>query len=233
MPDIEHAARPPVIPPTGAARILTDAVNAAHARGLTVTTARDLGVVCPSIVDPSWEIDPRASAVSVLGAVLLDRQPPIVDIDHALAYVFGTRPEFHEGIEWGAAGKPAPETADRLFADGYFLGVQMRTLVATVPCGVHLTRYLRGERCPRCVGAPVESSPTETTRPLDLETPRSLIAGLLASLTPAQVLEAVADDFRVRRAGPVTSREAIDLDQAEALLRELAVDFELPDGEEG
>jgi hypothetical protein len=232
MPDISHVTRPPVIPVSGAARILTDALNQAHARGLTVSTDADLGVIATSTHRPGWEVDPRARAVSVLGCVLLAHQPPIVDVDHALAYVFGTRPEFAEGIEEGCAGKPAPDTADRLFCDGYVLGVQMRVLVWTVPCAVHLTRFRRGERCPQCAdGVPVPRPAAETTRPLD--TPRSLIAGLLAALTTAQVLEAVADDFRARRSGPVTPREAIDLDMAEQMLRELAVDFELPDGEEG
>lgn len=235
MPDIENVTRPPVIPAAGAARILTDAVNVAHARGLTVSTRRDLGVVCVSIVEPSWQLDPRASAVSVLGALLLERQPPIVNIDQALSWVFGSRPEFHEGIEEGVAGVDGGgRSTDRLFAEGWFIGVQMRTLVSTVPCPTHLTRYPRGERCPRCAeGVPVERPAAETTRPLVLDTPRSLIAGLLASLTPSQVLEAVADDFHARRAGPLGAHEADSFDMVESMLRELATDMSSDDGDEG
>ncbi len=231
-PDITPAVRPFLIRSGGAARILTDSLNAAHGTGVTVTTGTDLGVVCTSTADPRWEIDPRASAVSLLGCVLLIKQPPIADAEKALSHVFDTRREFINGIELGVTGEAAPEVADELLAEGYFLGVQMRTLVATVPCTLHLTRFPRGGMCPQCAGAvPVERSTTETTRPLD--TPRSLIAGLLASLTPAQVLERVADDFRARRVGPLTPREATELDMAEQMLRELAVDFELRDGEEG
>jgi hypothetical protein len=195
MPDIENVTRPFVIRGTGAAQILTDSLNAAHAAGLTVSTAPDLGVICTSTAHPKWEPEAFAPAVSVLGAVLLARQPPIVDVDEALAYVFGHRPEFAEGIEDGVGGKPAPETADRLFCEGYFLGVQMRTLVATVPCALHLTRYPRGGKCPDCAaGVPVER-PAETTERMQIDTPRSVIAELISSLTVAQVLEALADSI--------------------------------------
>lgn len=192
MPDIV-----PIFRSGGAARILTDAVNAAHTRGLTVSTEADIGVVATSTHKPAWEVDQRAKTISVLGAVLLEHQPPLADVDAALSYVFGgTRPEFHEGIEEGVTGKPAPETADRLFAEGYFLGVQMRTLVWTVPCPTHLARYPRGQKCPKCAaGVPAERSASETTPRLPIETPRSVIADLIGSLTVAQVLEALADSI--------------------------------------
>lgn len=227
MPDItEHVTRPFIVPSAGAARILTDALNQAHARGLTVSTEADLGVVATSTQQPAWEPDPRSAAISVLGCVLLAHQPPIADADAALSYIFGgTRPEFHEGIEAGVSGEPAPETADRLYADGYFIGVQMRVLVWTVPCGTHMVRFPRGERCPRCAeGVPVERSATEVTRPLQLGTPRALIAELLDALTPTQGLEALADSCR-RAAARLPADLADDLTIVEQTLREMAAEL--------
>jgi len=235
MPDII-----PVVTPTGAARILTDAVNAAHTRGLTVTTAADLGVIATSTQRPAWELDPRASAVSVLGAVLLAHQPPVVDVDHALAYVFRTRPEFCEGIEDGVSGNHGgAESVDQLFREGWFIGVQMRTLVTTIPCGKHLTRYPQGETCPRCAGVPVARSRLhsvssaghadaatvdETADPFQIESPRSLIAELLDALTPSQGLEALADSCR-SRAPKLPPDLADDLTIVEHTLREMAAEL--------
>lgn len=112
------------------AQILTDAVNAAIATGLVVSTESDaLGVVCNSTADPLWELDPMAHELSPLGAVLLAMQPPLADDDRALAHVFGARPEFHEGIEDGASGRRNISHDDRLYSDGHLLGVQIRELI--------------------------------------------------------------------------------------------------------
>lgn len=223
-PDITPVVRPFIIRGTGAAQILTDALNAAHARGLTVSTDSDLGVICTSTAQPKWEPAAFAPAVSVLGCVLLAHQPPIADVDAALTHVFGTRPEFHKGIEEGVAGKPAPETADQLFAEGYFLGVQMRTLVWTVPCGTHMVRFPRGGLCPQCAaGVPVPRSADEITTPVQIDTPRSLIAELLNALTPSQGLEALADSCR-DRAPKLPPDMAEDLRIVEFTLREMAAE---------
>lgn len=235
MPDI----RPFVIRGTGAARILTDAINAAHAAGLTVSTAADIGVICLSSAGPAWAPDPRATAVSVLGCVLLAHQPPIVEIDHALAHVFGTRPEFAEGVEDRVSGKAAGESGDRLYGDGYFVGVQLRSLVSTVPCGAHLVRYPRGERCPKCQAAvPIERSPLhavsaagyadamtvdESTDRIQLDTPRSVITSVLAELTDSQELETLADRCSAR-APKLPPALAEDLRIVEFTLRALATD---------
>lgn len=144
----------PVVRPSGAARIVTDAINKAHDRGLFVSTARDLGVICSSIVDPAWEVDPRGGrTVSVLGAVLLEHSPPIVSIDQALGWIFGSRPEFHEGIEDGVASERDVSRDDLLYRDGVFLGIQVRELIR------------------RRQGVPVERAADEITR--KIETPRT------------------------------------------------------------
>lgn len=138
-----------VIRSSGAARIVTEAINKAHDLGLFVSTARDLGVVCASIVEPKWEVDPHAGrTLSALGAVLLHRSPPIVDIDMALSWIFGSRPEFHEGIEDAVAGERDVSRDDQLYCDGVFLGIQVRGLIL------------------RRQGVPVERSGDEITRPL-------------------------------------------------------------------
>lgn len=222
-PDIEHVTRPFIIRGSGAARILTDALNAAHARGLTVSTDADIGVVASSTQQPAWEVDPRVSAVSILGCVLLAHQPPIADIQKALTHVFEEPAEFCEGIEHGASGKPAPENAGRLYADGYFLGIQMRTLVWTVPCETHLSRYPRGQKCPMCAaGVPAQRPGRERTQPID--TPRALIASLIDSMTVAQVLEALADS--IPRRGWSEDRTVDTVED----LRELAEEYRQDEG---
>ena len=133
-----------------AAQILTDSVNAAIAVGLTISLDSDmLGVVCTSSEAPLWEIDPMAKEISPLGAVLLATQPPLVDEDRALAHVFGSRPEFHEGIEDGACGRRNLARDDRLYTEGHLLGVQVRELIQR--------RY----------GIPVERSSIEITEEID------------------------------------------------------------------
>jgi len=113
-----------------AAQILTDSVNAAITAGYVVSIESDmLGVVCTSSEAPLWEVDPMAKEISPLGAVLLATQPPIVDEDVALSHVFGTRPEFHEGIEDGAAGRRNLAHDDRLYCEGHVLGVHVRELI--------------------------------------------------------------------------------------------------------
>ncbi len=216
-PDITPSARPFFIRSAGAARILTDSVNAAHATGLTVTTDADLGVVCLSSASPTWAPDPHAYAVSVLGAVLLAHQPPIVGVDQALAHVFGSRPEFVQGIEDGVSGKAAPEVADALYGDWYFLGVQLRTLVATVPCALHAVRFPRGQRCPRCAaGVPVARPYDEPTQPVQVDTPRSVAAHVIGEMTLAQALDVVADSV------PARGMSVDDAAEWTEVLRELA-----------
>src|SRR5438876_1046192 len=81
-----------------------------------------LGVVCSSTAEPAWGLDPMAHEISPLGAVLLSMQPPLADEDRALAHVFGSRPEFHEGIEDGASGRRNISHDDHLYNDGHLLG---------------------------------------------------------------------------------------------------------------
>jgi hypothetical protein len=121
---------PDIIRAIGPARVVTEAINRAHDRGLFVSTARELGVICESTAEPRWIVDARGGrSVSVLGAVLLDRSPAISDIDQALAAVFESRPEFHEGIEDAVAGERDVSRDDLLYRDGVFLGMQIRELI--------------------------------------------------------------------------------------------------------
>jgi hypothetical protein len=134
-----------------AARLLTDAVNAAIAVGIEINIAEgaELGVVCTSTAQPLWELDPMVGRVSVLGAVLMALQPPLADEDAALSHVFGSRPEFHEGIEDGASGVINCSHEDRLYSEGHTIGKEIRGLIQR--------RY----------GIPVERSSIETTEEIE------------------------------------------------------------------
>jgi len=212
MPD------PHIIRSTGAARILTDAVNAAHDRGLTVVAARDLGVICTSIVEPTWEVDPRAAtAISPLGAVLLDRKPPIVNIDMALSWVFGSRPEFHEGIEDGVVGQRDMRRDDKLYLDGVFIGAQLRELIQRRQ-GVPIERS--AIHAVSTAGY-ADAAAIEPTRPV--ETPKAVLASLLAKMSVPDALEAMADGFEQKRA-QLGGDAADDLNVFEQTLRELAAE---------
>lgn len=155
--------------PDAAARLITDAINAAHLLGIAVTTDPRLGVKCPSTEKPRWERDPATPAVSPLGAVLLHLQPPIPLADDALIHVLGSKMLFHLGIEDGCGGAPVSTNLTRgpdgqLYRDGWMLGKVVRTFLATEVCEPHRTRYARGERCPKCrAGVPVERPEGDVT----------------------------------------------------------------------
>ncbi len=135
---------------SNAAQLLTDAVNAALNAGIAVSTDSDmLGVVCTSSESPLWELDPLAKEIAPLGAVLLATQPPLADEDRALSHVFQSRPEFHEGIEDGAAGRRNLAHDDQLYTAGHLLGVQIRELIQ------------------RRLGIPIERSSIEITEEID------------------------------------------------------------------
>lgn len=152
-----------------AAEILTDAINAAHLLGITVSTDTRLGVRCPSTEAPRWERDPRCEAVSCLGAVLLHAQPRIPLADDALIHVFGSKMLYHLGIEEGCAGYDQSENLTRgldaqLYRDGWVLGKVVRTFLATSVCEPHRIRFPRGGRCGHCAaGVPIPRSDDEIT----------------------------------------------------------------------
>jgi hypothetical protein len=214
MPDITPVVRPP----NPIVEIIRRAVNAAHAAGLTVSTVPDLGVHCVSTAQPLWEVEQRVQVISPLGAVLLALQPQIVEADAALAHALGVNRIWICGFDEGQAGEKSDLLVDsgpaaQLYGQGFTAGVEFRAVMH------------------RRAGVPVER-PDAPTRPIPLETPRALVAGLLATLTVSQVLEAAADDLRER--GPkLPADQADDLAQAEAMLREFAADFARVDGEEG
>lgn len=151
--------RPPI-------QIITDAVNAVLRIGVTVTTDRSPGVICTSTVDPTWERDPRARAVSPLGAVLLIEQPKVAELDPALAEALGVSVIWHLGFEFGCARerldprlKKPP--AARLAGEGYLAGLEMRALLhsalrrrhrgdLTSCCEKHGVWHPTKEPCPVC-----------------------------------------------------------------------------------
>lgn len=157
------------------AQIITDAVNAAHRQGITVSTDPRMGVRCPSSAAPRWERHPSAEAVSPLGAVLLAEQPPIELADEALCHVLGSKMLFHLGIEDGCGGAVMSANLTRgldaqLYRDGWKLGEQLRVLISTVVCEPHRMRHLRGERCPMCAaGVPVPRPDEPTLRIVEPE----------------------------------------------------------------
>jgi hypothetical protein len=129
MPDIEPATRP-----TNPARIVTDAILAAVDKHLKVSSNPDLGVHCTSTYAPGWEVDPRASAISPLGAVLLARQPEINEPIAALVHALGVGFMWQEGFDHGCAADALNENhlagLDRdLYRDGYKVGAEARVLL--------------------------------------------------------------------------------------------------------
>lgn len=166
MPDIQPSAARAADP----ARIITEAINAAIDRGLTVSSKPDLGVHCTSTWAPTWAPDPRSPAVSPLGAVLLAAQPQVSEPTAALVAALGVGSLFAEGFDAGCDGAKPSETLQKgpdapLYRQGYALGVETR---------IHLHRVGSGLR------AVVTVSPGQ------------LIDQLLNSLTCTQALDKLA-----------------------------------------
>lgn len=146
-------------------QIITDAVNAVDKIGVRLTTDRSPGVICTSTLDPTWERDPRARAVSPLGAVLLIEQPKEVELDPALAEALGVSVMWHLGFEFGCAGEELDPRlnkppAARLAGEGFIAGVEMRGLLQrardrrraplTSRCEKHGVWHPAKEPCPVC-----------------------------------------------------------------------------------
>lgn len=207
MPDITPVVRPP-----NPVDLIRESVNAAAQLGITVSTIPDLGVHCTSQHPPCWEREGRADCVSPLGAVLIARQPPIPSADDALAHVLGVSVLWVIGFDDGCA-KQAPSTAFAngparlLYAQGFEAGTTFRAVMH------------------RRAGVPVERPDDAPTRPLVIDTPRSVLAELLAAHTPAQVLTLAADDFAAR-AGRLSADDAQLLAVVEFTLREMAADVQ-------
>jgi len=172
-PDIEHATRPPN--PT--VEIIRRAVNAAHAAGLTVSTVPDLGVHCVSTHSPRWEVEQRVQVLSPLGAVLFALQPHIVDADAALAHVLGVGKLWVIGFDDACAGAKQPSEASRLYGQGFAAGIEFRAVMH------------------RRAGVPDERPADERTEPMQVETPASVLANLIAEVSVSQVLEALANSI--------------------------------------
>lgn len=197
-----------LVRPSDPTDIIRSAVNAATGCGLTVSTVPHLGVHCTSTHAPRWEIEARVEVISPLGAVLLAEQPRIPDADRALADALGVNTIWVIGFDHAQAGEKKSEAyvrgqAAELYAQGYAAGEKFRT-------EMH-----------RRQGVPLERSATETTRPLAVETPRQLIAGLLDSLTVSQVFEYAADSLRARRE-KLTGESADKIEVLETTAREMA-----------
>jgi len=201
MPDITPVVRPS--DPT--VEIIRRAVNAAHAAGLTVSTVPDLGVHCTSTHAPRWEVEQRVQVVSPLGAVLLMIQPTIPDADKALSHVLGVGKLWVIGFDEACGGAKQVSETSRLYGEGFAAGAEFRAVM-------HLRQ-----------GVPV-ARPAEVTEPVQIDTPRSLIAELLAALTPSQGMEALADSCRARAEG-LPADMAEDLAVVEHTLREMAAEL--------
>lgn len=198
MSDISPATRP-----SDPVDLIRQAVNAADRMGITVSTVQSLGVHCTSTHAPRWERDGRTDCVSPLGAVLLVMQPPVPDIDAAIAHALGVSTLWCIGFDDGQAKQPpsnafAAGPARRLYAEGFEAGTTFRAVMH------------------RRQGVPVERPLGQDTEPMQLETPRSVIAELVSSLTVAQVLEALADSIPGRKLPADDAAEWVEV------LRELA-----------
>lgn len=108
------------------------AVEWARGRGLRVRLVESFGVVCLSTHAPEWELDPRADALSPIGAVVLMVQPPCSDPDEAASLVLDAPASYVTGLARGIAkGEPSETWTDsvdrRLFAAGYEAGLFVRS----------------------------------------------------------------------------------------------------------
>jgi hypothetical protein len=191
MTDISPAVRPfePI-------RLIAEAVNVALRAGLTVSAVPALGVHCVSTAKPRWEPEARVQVISPLGAVLLARQPPIPDADAALAHALGVGRLYVVGFDDGCAGQSpsvsmSGGTASRLYGDGFVAGAQFRAVMH------------------RRQAVPVERG-AEVTGPVHVGASRSVISELIASLTVAQVLTALADSIPGRGWGADDSADCTE-----------------------
>lgn len=207
----------PARAPVPIRRMIADAINAAIAAGHTVTTAAELGAVCVSTLAPRWEVDPRARALSPLGCLLLAHQPPVPRADKALTHLLEVGPGWVDGFELGCAGvRDTTQTKrldQRLFADGFKLGVEFRALLQ------------------RRQGVPVAHD--DVTEPIpalaeaqDEAVRRTAAARLLEALPISVQLELVAENARNVRAETTSSafvdeRRREELDMVAEMLVEL------------
>ncbi len=213
MPEITSASEPR---PASPLRLIAEAIKTATAAGHVVTAEATLGLVCNSTSMPRWEHDPRAAAISPLGALLLAHQPPIPLADEALAHLLGTSMIYVLGLDDGCVGATPSSTiargpAARLYADGYTIGTELRAL---------LHRKYRD-------GVPIARPADETTdriptRNLDMR--RAAATRLLVALPVSAALELVAE-MACGRAAEATGDVAQELLAGEAMLRELALDL--------
>lgn len=200
------------------ARIVTESINAALKRGLTVSSAPDLGVACTSTYAPAWELDPRAGAISPLGAVLLIVQPKVTEPVAALVHALGVGSMWQEGFSDGCAKEDPRENLEAgpdglLYADGYRVGGQTRALLH------------------RALGVPVLRDADEITEPLPeprhmpmRAVPGGLIVQLLGTLTLAEALEAVAESVPTRTWNTDTKADVVeDLRERAAEYRDMGL----------
>lgn len=197
----------PVVRESAPLKIIRAAIDTVRSRGITVTTDVYPGVMLASTLVPSWERDPKCERVSPLGAVLLALQPPVPSLDKALVAALDVSTIWILAFEFGAAGIEMDERLKRvpaklLAAEGYAAGDALRT----------------------SMGVPSARAATETTGPMQMETPASVLAQLLDSLTMADVLGAAADSSK-RRASKLPIRLSGQLVALEATLREMAEDL--------
>jgi hypothetical protein len=169
MPDTTD----PSVVPEAVARLLVDAVNAAHTRGLEVVASGDHGVTCVSMhAAERWVPTPRARGVSPIGAAILYRQPGVPEVDVAGCLALGVSAAYMIGFVAGVAGEPPHATwqthvARLLIGEGYFLGREIRTFIATAVCEIHEKRYPRTGVCPVCaddVPTPIHQFPARERR---------------------------------------------------------------------
>lgn len=197
------AAAPAAIP--NPARIVTEAIQEVIDRGLAVASNPELGVRYRA----AWELDPRAGAVSPLGAVLLVRQPQNDEPTAALVETLGVPWLWAEGFNHGCArARPNPSMQAGLeswvYSEGYGVGAEARLLLHRIDHRIdHLSREIKAD-------------------------PKKLIPALLASLQPSQVLAMLAAAQRER--GTTLGGAAKEFhDRAAADLYALAENF-LHDG---
>lgn len=194
--------------------LIREAVNAATKAGVTVSTVQSLGVHCTSTHAPTWERDGRTDCVSPLGAVLLVMQPPVSDVDAAVAHALGVSTLWAIGFDDGCSKQPpsgafAVGPAKLLYAQGFEAGTTFRA-------ALH-----------RRQGVPVERSPLHGVSAAgyaDAASGPTRIEETLDSLSVSEGFEKWADSLR-RRADKLPADQADELNMAEAMLREFAVDL--------